>query len=469
MKRLLSFVFLTTIYLLLTTNIHAKTITVCTTTGCDYSSAGGIQEAIDKAVNGDIVLIKSGNYPILQPIVADPNYKYEDCLIHTRGKKITLKAEGNVVIDNQYGGNGGEGSKMSTGICVIGGEVNIESISVKQTLRFALYIENAKAVVKNFKTIDIDNTSIVARQSQLMIFNSFLTGGGIDASSNTYALIENNTIYGGEILLDLCNVNLTGSISNNILTRSSLTVKCPEKVQNNADLKITNNFVYKGSPRGDQSCISSGNTEGETCGAGEYCDGLIFQWPGFVGADENGTLCVWGEGWVQGDPNTRADSPATKAGAGISTGPCVNGASTTCTAYIQAHPLPETPQTEEPPIVNPPVNPQPGNPVPDNGSNYHFGMNIVPTQFLTKINMVTFPKIGFFSKTENKNDIFMNIFLFVIFSIAFIMVIHFAFAIENFNLLLTLAYFILGGVIGLWFNSWMMGLAISMVLTLLFI
>lgn len=333
-QKIYLFLLLIIIFLSFNAQIEAATINVCpdTTGNCQYVGTKGIQEAIEKAADGDTISIKSGNYPSSSPIVIDKNYKYENCLLNTRGKKLTLSGEGNVVIDNQ------NGEPMTTGICVMGGEVNINSISVKQTLRFALYIQNAKAIVTNMKTIDIDNTSVVIRQSRVMIFNSLFTGGGIDVAGDSYARIENNTTYGGAISFNLCNNDqTTADVSNNIMARASITAACP---QGAANIKLKNNIVYKGSTTGDMACVGPGADEG-SCAAGELCTDVRYEWPGFVGADENGTICVWGEGWIQGDFNTRTDSLATKAGVGLSAGTCVSGNSASCKNYIAANPLPE--------------------------------------------------------------------------------------------------------------------------------
>lgn len=337
-----------------TKSSYAATLNVCpdATGGCQYTGAKGIQDAIEKATNGDTILVKPGNYVTTLPIVTDPNYKYQTCLVHTRGKNITIEGAG-AVIDNQNGGlNDPTKATWSTGICVLGGTATINGISVKQTLRPALVVYDAQAIVKNFKTIDIDNATIDIASSQVIILNSILTGAGIGVRGNSYARIENNTLYGGAIALNLCNVTTTGYISNNVLARSGITATCPEQVQSNPDLIISNNIVYHGSPTGDQNCVTSGNTVGEICGGSELCNGTVFEWPGFVGADENGTVCVWGEGWIQGDFNTKTGSAATLAGAGISTGPCANGASAGCNTYLNTIPLPA--KTEAPPatIIN---------------------------------------------------------------------------------------------------------------------
>jgi len=63
----------------------------------------------------------------------------------------------------------------------------------------------------------------------------------------------------------------------------------------------------------------------------------------------------------------------------------------------------------------------------------------------------------------------MDLFLFILFSAGYIMVVHFAMAIKKeFNLFLIVGYFVLGGIIGWWMKSYEMGLVIGVVLSLIF-
>ncbi len=63
----------------------------------------------------------------------------------------------------------------------------------------------------------------------------------------------------------------------------------------------------------------------------------------------------------------------------------------------------------------------------------------------------------------------MDLFLFILFSAGYIMIVHFAMAIKKeFNLFLIIGYFILAGVIGWWMKSYEMGLVVGVVLSLVF-
>ena len=449
------FIFLISCFLLLVSNVSAAQITVCLTGTCDYSGPGGIQEAIEKAKDGDTISIAGGDYNFQQATVVDPDFKYQNCLVHTRGKKLTLQGIGKANINNSNYPNltCADMTKANVGICVIGGDVTISSITVTQTCRQAIYVQNAKAIIKNVTTVDIDNTSIEVRDSQVMVLNSILTGGGISIGDSSYARIENNVIYGGGIVFNLCNNNEpTGDVSNNILVRSNIAATCPEQTQKIANIKLANNFVYKGSPTGDQACVGPGNTEGEACAAGELCTGSRFEWPGFVGHNTDEVVCVWGEGRIDGDFNTRSNSPATLAKAGISTGPCSNGAAPGCTAYIQNNLLPEPPQPPGPgpgpgPGPNPPGPQEPTEPIPTSH----------PVDLTQLLGPAAYGSNGFF------------LFLYVILSAVYIMVMQFAVGIKNFNIFLMVGYFLLGGIIGFWFHSYEMGLVTSIILSLIFI
>jgi len=64
----------------------------------------------------------------------------------------------------------------------------------------------------------------------------------------------------------------------------------------------------------------------------------------------------------------------------------------------------------------------------------------------------------------------MDLVIYVAASVVYIMVIHFAVGIKSeFNIFLMIIYFVLGGIIGGWMNTYEGGLALSIILSLLFI
>lgn len=473
MKKIV-FLFLFFFYFLpLSINVYATEWNICAENGagtsCSHLGIAGIQEAIEEAKNGDVININGGKYKSESPIVVDPEYRDQNCLVHTRGKNLTIKGVGNPMIDNNNG-NLNNREKWSTGICILGGKVTIDSITIRQTLLPAIFIDEAQVIIKNVTFVDIDHLAINIRRSQVYVINNLIAGSpGVSVGDYSYLRFENNTVYGGAIDFNLCeNHEPTGDVLNNILIRSSITAKCSDQTNKLKEIKIKNNFVYHGSSTGDMNCAGPGNTENDQCTDKEICEGVTFSWPDIVGADENGTICVWGEGFIQGDFATKPNSVAGLAGAGYSKGPCVNSASPACQSHIAKYPFPEQKNIDD--LIK-----DPGNKDKKTGSDKSAFKgpvvleNIVLPQFLSTVDLIKFPKIGFTSDKNVKNDVFMNLFLFVIFSVVFIMLFHFAINISDFNIFLTLVYFVIGGVIGLWFNSWMMGLAISIVLSLLFI
>lgn len=458
MRKLSLFLFLATIYLLLPTHTYAATITACPS----GPSATCIQQAVDQAQNGDTITIPSGNYVSKLPVVTNP----KNCLVDTKAKNLTIQGVGTVVIDNGNGGvDDATGATQSMGICVMDGEVTIENLTIKQTLRSAIYLQNARAILKNVDFIDIDGLFFEMHQSQAMLLNSLVGGGGggFSIGDTSYARIENNTFYGGGVTVDLCNNNEpSADISNNIFVRSNITAKCPEETQKMANIKTSNNFVYRGSPTGDQSCAGPGNTVGESCAAGEICTGSTFVWPDFIGADEHGTVCVWGEGFIQGDFHTQPSSPAGNAGAGYGKGPCTLGAAT-CDAYVASKPLPQPvePAQQPPPAGNQVNNQQQGNP---------FGIPLPLSRLIDLPNNFALPNFNPSTLSTNTPNGPFNLFTYIAISFVYIMVMHLAINMgSEFSLGFMITLFVFGGVIGGWMHTYETGFVLAAILSLIFI
>lgn len=63
----------------------------------------------------------------------------------------------------------------------------------------------------------------------------------------------------------------------------------------------------------------------------------------------------------------------------------------------------------------------------------------------------------------------MDFFIYTVLATVYIMVVHFAFSVKKeFYLFLMIAGFVFGGLVGWWFNSWEMGLVISIIFSLIF-
>lgn len=367
-----------------------NTINVCPDggSGCSYIGGDGIQQAVDSAQNGDTILLQPGRYTRRNP-TDDPKIKYRYCMVNTRAKTLTIKGPG-ALLDGENGGIGrgktdAEGD-MIIGICDQGGDITIDSLQIKQTLLPAIFLRNSKAVIKNVTFTDIDNTTIdVWMGSKVIIVNNLFQGSAgpgvniLPLPGEASVKIENNTFFGNGfdgVNFILCNNSQpTGNVENNIIVNSEkgIGIECPEQVQKMGAIKIANNFVWKGK---NTDCIEPPDKipQKEDCSAGEICTGRTIAHPLFVGADEKGTVCVYGEGIVAGDFHTRSGSPAASAGA--YTGVCADGNSSGCLSYIEQQKtqlIPPAP-TEIPtqiiptqPIINNPTQSITRPTTPDNG------------------------------------------------------------------------------------------------------
>lgn len=338
-----------------------NTHTVCPDngSGCSFVGGDGIQQAVDQAQNGNTILLQPGRYTRRNP-TDDAQIKYRYCMVNTRGKSLTIKGAG-ATLDGENGGmNSGipENRAISSiGICDQGGDVTIDSLQIKQTLRPAIFLRNSKAVIKNVTFIDIDSTVIdIWPGSKAIILNNLFAGSagpGINVlplAGDAFVKIENNTFYGNGgagIIFNLCgNSQPTGNVKNNLivnpgdlfskpLSGSGIGAECREQEAKVASITAINNFVWKG--QSNDGCLGEPDKKSPytDCVAGEICSGSTVSYPFFIGADEKGTVCVYGEGTTAGDFNTRPNSPITQAGAGYGSGPCANPASSNCTSYVE--------------------------------------------------------------------------------------------------------------------------------------
>lgn len=375
------------------TDIRSKaagnTLTVCPNndSSCSYVGGDGIQQAIDAAADGDIINIASGEYN------RRPPSNETKCLIDTKGKSITIKGSGSASLLNSQ--NDEHHYKdipglARYGICISGGRVTIDSLAIKQPLKPAIDIRQAQVVVKNTQFIDIDNGTIDVRGSKVLIVNNLFTGSagpGVMLHDTSHGIIINNTFFGNGgagVDFDLCKNNEpTGIVSNNLIVNpgdlfsqpisgSGIGADCRDQAQKVANIKTSNNFVWKG--KGGETCGTDLPKRYDDCVAGEICQGSTVVPPELIGADERCTVVVHGEGIVVGDFNTRPTSPIGKAGAGYGFGPCADANSGGCLSYIEQQLAqlapPATPTSSVPtsePYVLPPVDNIPTSPPDDSG------------------------------------------------------------------------------------------------------
>ncbi len=108
--------------------VPAKTLTVCATgqlrAGCEYAGPHAIQSAVDRAADGDTVLLRAGIYSP-QAFTDVPYKKYViRGYVAIRDKRISVVGEEGAVLD------GGSGPPVS-GIVVEGGEVSLRGLTLR--------------------------------------------------------------------------------------------------------------------------------------------------------------------------------------------------------------------------------------------------------------------------------------------------------------------------------------------------
>lgn len=455
--------------------VFAATLTICQS-GCQFVGGDGIQQAIDAAKDGDTILVENipGGEYLRRPVAGDESAN--KCFIDTKGKSITIKGSGMPILNSQNDEVVLQIPGLArSGICINGGKVTIDSLMIKQTLRPALDVRQAQAIIKNMIFLDIDSGVIDVRQSQVMILNNFFAGSagpGVMLHDTAYARIENNTFYGNGgagITFDLCKTNQpSGDVSKNLiinpgdlfsqpLSGSGIGADCRNEEQKIAKIKTADNFVWKGK-NGDCLAGPDERSQYEDCVAGEICAGSTITYPYLVGDGEH---CVWGEGIIKGNFNTSPASPVTQAGAGFGGGPCAVADSAACLDYIKNNPLPT-------PVPPPTVPPPPSAPA-ESGTDYSGQKQgaVVFEKNPTVISPFFFQSTALIDKNKKKDG--MDLFLYILLTATYIMVIHFAVVInEEFNIFLMVGIFILTGVVGWYLKSYELAFFAGMVLSLLF-
>jgi len=471
MKKLLIFLGFFLYLFLFKSPIYASTLTVCPS-GCQYQGGEGIQQAIDAAKSGDTVVIQPGDYT--KNTFVDENGM--QCFLDTKGKDLVIQGQGAAInSQNDEIGTGVQGL-FRTGVCAIGGKVTVDGLKIVQTLGPAIVGQQTQLIVKNVTFLDIDNTIISLRQSQAGIYNILVAGGGngVTLGDTSYARIENSTFLAGgtAIVFDLCKTNQpTGDVNNNIIVARGnpigIGANCKnENAQKLSGIKTANNIVWK-ADAGD--CVSGPPQASQypDCADNEICTGVKIAFPDFVGdGTEAGTVCTWGDGPLYSGGATPKDgSVAATAQAGYSFGPCSNGASSACSSYIQSHPFPSPPS----PTTNTPSGPGPttGGGQKGGGGQSQGQINFFETPFILPVFLDQ--NLAKLKGSVENQPAGIDLFLFILLSVVYIMTIHFAVAINNeFNVFQTAIYFVLGGLLGWYLKSYELGLVVGIVLSLLF-
>ncbi len=328
--------------------VGGSTKTVCETAqaGCQFAGGEGIQQAVDAASNGDTILIKNGRYTRNTFTPVNENYSHGQCFVNTHEKSLTLKGEGNPVIDGQNDEFGtGIKDLFRAGICVMGGAVTIDSIWVKQTLAPSIVTRDSQLIVKNFFAIDIDNSFMIIHPNvNALIVNSFFSGNGpIRVDSNSNLTLVNNTLYGKGLDFNVCKTPYpTGIVTNNILSHledTGISLSCPENKAQFNGLTASYNLIWRSkvnepsNPQAPQDCLGN-----EICNTrNEIRSDPLFENPAIYG---DVGWAAWTDFHLKDGSPAKGISDSSVPGdkqLGMYGGPCTNPDSASCTQYINAH------------------------------------------------------------------------------------------------------------------------------------
>lgn len=143
---------------LLTSTLHANQIEVCST--CTYNT---VKEAIENAVDGDEIIIKSGVYKENGIVIIN--------------KSISLKGEGNPIIDGEF---------KETIFSINADNFSIEGLTI---------INVGQSYTKDFAGI------LISRSNHFIIRNNILKNVffGILIEKSHYGIIENNQVSSNSI------------------------------------------------------------------------------------------------------------------------------------------------------------------------------------------------------------------------------------------------------------------------------
>ncbi len=474
---LLFFLFFSLLFLIIPNRVDAITYTVCAAAGagCDHVGSDGIQKAINEAHDGDTILIKGGTYT---------SAVTGTCAIDSGAKKLTIKGE-----SDSRGGNGtmlfGEGHDKPdvypnrAAVCVNGGELTIDDIHLKEFQGGAVRATNSRLILKNNVIDGHDSGAIHLYNSSVLAVNNYFVansgGGALIPFGNSPIKAFNNTFYDKALNAE-CGKDLPAiDFVNNIVVDIELTVgaggifgDCPATVTQFKNKHIAYNLIWKNRDNTDHPCYPNH----------EYCD----SYTGKISADPMLNVpAIDQRGWRWGgDFSPQDGSPVIGAGdpavlgtknLGATGGPCATPNTATCQQFITDN-WPPAPQPPEPPPQPPGNN---GNNAGNNGNNTGYTVSYVPKNTIYDFNftlksVLNLPK--YFSLTSadtTKNDRGLTLIMYIVFAAVYIMFTHFAIGIKNeFNIFLMVIYFVLGGFVGGWFHSYEAGLALSIILSLIF-
>ncbi len=345
-----------------------NTITVCPNdakepAGCTFNGGDGIQQAIDSAKDGDMIVMKSGNYR-RNSFTQIEGEKYNQCFISTKGKNLTIRGEGKALIEGQNDelGTGTKGL-FRVGICVQKGKVAIDNIWVQQTLSHALALSETSAKITNFYTTDIDNIPVMIRRgTQAIIANSFINGP-MYIDDDSYVRVINNTFYGGGVHLNLCRERYPSTvIFNNIFSynKTGIEVECIDQKEKLKGTKAGYNLVWKYGTSDGVGDDSKPLGEPD-CSGGEFCDfpGRLIASPSFKAPAIYGDVAwsPWTDFSFKDEGSAAKGAGEGGADLGMYGNACTSANSLSCSSISQQLDQlvpPATPTSAIPIIENPP-------------------------------------------------------------------------------------------------------------------
>lgn len=353
---------------------NSKTVCQNPGSGCDFTGAAGIQQAVDSSTDGGVIIINPGTYADATLMTPLSGGSKNTCFLNLKGKSLTLQGKGAVLFGEGHDkGTHTEGDPLYNrfGICTSGGTVTIDSLKIKEFEGGCMNLNGTLLTLKNSTVEGCDHGGLFLSGSSILAVNNyFIATMGLlpDPSS---AIKAYNNIFWGKAINTNCNKTVPPiDFINNIVYDTELTIgagwiygDCPATAAEFKTKNIKYNIIWKDS----YPCYANH----------EYCD----DYTGKISADPMFNAPVvdprGGAAWA--DWSLKEGSPAIGSGdpsipgprnLGTSGGPCADPNSTICTGFISAN----IPQKAIQPILAPGDNyyPPPGTNEHPEGPNQYY-------------------------------------------------------------------------------------------------
>ncbi len=464
---LIAFIFFLSVF---PDRIYAATITACNTD----KSADCIQLAVDQAKNGDTVLISKGIYKgdyFADFTEGQEQARVTRCFVNLKGKDITLQGEGNkesILFGEGHDRGDTEPIVSRAGICSVGGTVTLDNLRIKEfQMRCGVFI-NSRIIIKNsfIEGCDGGGISMINGSTGLFVNNFFVRTRGLLLTGKPVVKIINNIFYWSGVDYSIFGQGVDppkAVITNNIFVDPEFTFGIRDGTQEQIQLLQQSTFSYNLIWKLNRPCYPPG----------EYCGDFshkISADPMFVEpvTDERG-IANWANfGFNDGSPAVGSGDPSIPGvkNLGINGGPCVNPADPTCSAFIRNN------QPPEPVPID--LNPELPEPPPDNnnppGNRNPFLIPLPLSRLIDRPNNYSLPNTNTTTKSISSEQGIFNLFMYIVFSLVYIMVMHFAINMgSEFSLGFMIVFFVLGGAIGGWLKTYESGFVVAAILSLIFI